>query len=145
MFAVWPPRLFLRGKKKKKKESSITGEYPYECYYRWHYGRSSAFWHLALITDVPHVRKAKHIHAQCYILMFLQRKAGAFLTAREQGQERWHAQFPFSPVHGHCVPVGGNRRARRMIKGDSELSRASNRKQRSCTLGPEAHVCQLFL
>lgn len=52
-----------------KMESRITGEYSYECYYKWHRGSSPLFWHLALITDVPHVKRTKLIHAPCYILM----------------------------------------------------------------------------
>lgn len=100
-----------------KMESCITGEYSYECYYRWHHGYSPAFWHLALITDVPHVKKTKYIHAQCYVLMCLQRKAGELLTSMEQGNEQLHACFLFSPVCGRSVPLGCERRAGRMTNG----------------------------
>lgn len=74
-----------------KMESCIMGEHSYERYYRWYHGCSPAFWHLALITGVPHIKRTKHIHAQCYILMCLQREAGELLTSTEQGNEQLHA------------------------------------------------------
>lgn len=99
----------------RKMESCITGEYSYECYYRWHHGYSPAFWHLALITDVPHVKKTKYIHAQCYILMCLQQ--GNSWQAWSKEMSNCMHVFLFSPVCGHSVPLGCERRAGRRTNG----------------------------
>lgn len=77
-----------------KLESCLTGEYSCERYYKWHDGWSPAFWHLALITDVPHVKRTKYIHAQRYILTSRERKAREFLTAVQRGNEQLRAHFP---------------------------------------------------
>lgn len=88
MFAIWPPGLFMLENWKAVSRGNILMNVIINGI-----TAVAAFWHLALITDVPHVKRTKYIHAQCYILICHERKAREFLTAMQQENEQLCAYF----------------------------------------------------
>lgn len=95
MFAILASKVIYVG----KIESCIIGEYSYECYYKWHRGSNPGFWHLTLISDVPHVKTTEHIHALCYILICLWDEAKGIPDSYVKEMSNCVHFLPFSPMY----------------------------------------------